>query len=210
MGRIKPRVAARQAVAAQLRSHGRRERRRTILIFGIGIAVIGGLIASTGVVLVQTQAHNSAIQEAAKRPIAGVRTFKNLTRNHVAKPGPYAPDPPVGGDHDATYLTFATYRLPVSEGRAVHSLEHGAVWITYAGNLPPAQVTQLTEQARHQKSEILSPRNNLPSPIVASAWGVQLRISDPSDTRLASFLTKYQQGRQTPEAGAACSGGSVQ
>jgi hypothetical protein len=210
MGRTKPRVAARQAAAAQLRGRGRQDRRRTILIFGIGVAVLGGLIASAAVVLVQAQVQKSAIKDAAQRAIPGVQTFKDLTRNHVASPGPYKPDPPVGGDHDKIYLNCATYRLPVNEARAVHSLEHGAVWITYSSSLPADQLAKLTEQAQHQKSEILSPRDNLPTPIVASAWGVQLRVSDASDTRLASFLAKYQQGPQTPETGAGCNGGSPQ
>jgi hypothetical protein len=47
----------------------------------------------------------------------------------------------------------------------------------------------------------------LPVPVVASAWGVQLKVQSASDPRLAQFLQKYEQGPQTPEPGAACTGG---
>lgn len=40
-----------------------------------------------------------------------------------------------------------------------------------------------------------------------SAWGKQLTVKSAADARVAQFFTKYVQGPQTPEPGAACSGG---
>jgi hypothetical protein len=200
-------MATRQAAAAEtIRNHRKLERRRRLLIYGSGAAIMTALIAVTTVVLVGAQADKAAVQSAAGKPIDGVRTFANLTRNHAATPGPYPQNPPVGGDHSATFLNCRIYSQPVDEGRAVHSIEHGAVWVTYSPTLPAAQVLQLTDQAENQGYEILSPRANLPSPVVASAWGVQLQLSDAADKRLAEFLARYEQGPQTPEPGAACSG----
>ena len=211
MGRTKPRAATQRLEAAKLLSMRRRqERRRALLIFGIGGAVVAALVTSAVVVLVQAQQQKVSLQNALKQPIAGVQTFKNLSRNHVAAVPQYKQNPPVGGDHSAAYLNCGVYRLTVDAGRAVHALEHGAVWVTYSTALPAGQLTKLTEQAQRQKSEILSPYESLPAPIVASAWGLQLKVSDASDPRLATFLAKYQQGPQTPEKGAGCNNGTTQ
>ena len=76
------------------------------------------------------------------------------------------------------------------------NMEHGAVWITYQPSLPQAEVSQLRAFAGRQT--VLSPAGasgsryidltpfpGLPAPIVASSWGFQLRLSSPSDPRLA-------------------------
>ncbi|WP_342668385.1 DUF3105 domain-containing protein [Actinotalea ferrariae] len=51
------------------------------------------------------------------------------------------------------------------------------------------------------------PFDGLPQPVVASAWETQLALDSVDDPRLEQFMVKYQQGEQTPEPGAACSGG---
>jgi hypothetical protein len=88
----------------------------------------------------------------------------------------------------------------------VHSLEHGAVWITFHPDLPPDQVGALRRLAR-QTFVIASPFPDLPTPIVASAWGHQLRLPSATDPRLAQFVRYFRLGPQTPEPGAACTGG---
>jgi hypothetical protein len=113
----------------------------------------------------------------------------------------------VGGDHDAAWLNCGVYTEPVPEENAVHSLEHGAVWITYEADLPADQVEALTDLVEGESYALLSPRDDMPAPVVASAWGLQLRVDDADDPRLAAFLVKYLQGEQTPEPGAACFGG---
>lgn len=54
----------------------------------------------------------------------------------------------------------------------------------------------------------LSPYPQLPAPVVASAWGVQLEVNAANDPRLSQFLATYEQGPQTPEPGAPCTGGT--
>ena len=38
----------------------------------------------------------------------------------------------------------------------------------------------------------LTPYPGLPSPIVASAWGFQLRLTSPTDPRLQQFVNKFR------------------
>ena len=80
--------------------------------------------------------------------------------------------------------------------------------ITFDPDLPRAQVERLEELAADNPYLLVSPMAGLPSPVVASAWGVQVPLDDVDDRRLEAFLVRYQQGPQTPEPGAPCRGGT--
>jgi hypothetical protein len=170
-------------------------RRRLLGWVAAGVIVL--VLAGYGVALVQAQQAN----------IPGVQTYSGLSRLHTTGPVQYPPNPPVGGDHNPVWLNCGIYDQPVPNENAVHSLEHGAVWITYQPNLPSSAVEQLRQLVRGQQFVILSPYDNLPAPVVASAWGVQLLLTGADDARLPRFLKKYVQGPQTPELGALCTGG---
>ncbi|MGH7753646.1 MAG: DUF3105 domain-containing protein, partial [Gemmatimonadales bacterium] len=124
--------------------------------------------------------------------IEGLQTYSGLTSNHVKGPVTYPQTPPAGGDHSAVPLNCAVYGEPVPNENAVHSLEHGSVWVTY----DPARVTgdQLASlrKAIPRTYAILSPYQGLPSPIVASAWGAQVQIGSVDDPRIADFIAKYR------------------
>ena len=146
-------------------------------------------------------------RDVSTRPsLDAVKTF-TVTREHTTEDVTYAQTPPVGGDHNATWLNCGVYTEPVPDELAVHSLEHGAVWVTYRPDLPADQVATLAE-GLPDTYIVLSPREGLPSPVVASAWGTQLALTGVDDRRLEEFVTTYRQGPQTPEPGAACTGGS--
>jgi hypothetical protein len=140
--------------------------------------------------------------------ISGVQTFKGLSREHVQGSVDYPQTPPVGGNHNQVPLNCGVYTAPVPPENAVHSLEHGAVWVTYRPDLAAAEVALLTADASGKPYVILSQYPNLPAPVVASAWGLQLKVSRASDPRIAKFISKYAQGPQAPEPGAPCSGGT--
>jgi hypothetical protein len=90
----------------------------------------------------------------------------------------------------------------------VHSLEHGAVWITYTPDLAEDQVETLRDEMGSSGFVLMSPYEDQDSPIVLSAWGIQLQVDDADDPKVNQFLNKYIQGPQTQEPGAACSGGT--
>jgi hypothetical protein len=148
----------------------------------------------------------SNLQQTAD--IAGIQYFSGLTAEHTADNVNYAQNPPTGGDHNPAFLNCGIYDQPVKNENAVHSLEHGAVWVTYQPDLPQSQVDKLRQMVRGHSHLLLSPYPNLPAPVVASAWGIQLQLPGADDSRLARFLKKYEQGPQTPERGAECSGGT--
>lgn len=200
----KDRAAKVEAMRAAQR---RTERRRTFLIMGAAIVASLTLIAVVGVVIVREQGKQVELQAAADAPIEGVQEYPDLPQEHVEEPVSYEQSPPVGGNHAGVWTNCGVYTDPVSNEQSVHSLEHGAAWITYQADLAPEQVEVLTQLAEADDYALLSPVEELESPVVASAWGVQLALDDAEDPRLALFMEKYLQGEQTPEPGAACTGG---
>jgi len=171
------------------------------------IAAIAGPLVLIIVVLAGVAIHQAS-SATLGQDIQGLQTYTGLSRNHVTTDVKYKQNPPVGGDHDPTWLNCGVYDSPVHNENAVHSLEHGAVWITYQPDLPADQVAKLTEAAKSQSYVIVSPYEGLPAPVVASAWGYQVKLDSASDPRLEQFIRTFEQGPQTPEPGAACVGGT--
>jgi Protein of unknown function (DUF3105) len=130
-----------------------------------------------------------------------------LRRRHVEHPVRYEQSPPVGGKHAPYWQDCGFYSKPVRNENAVHSMEHGAVWITYRPGLPEKQVDKLRQMAESQTQVLVSPYPDLPSPVVASAWGEQLRLDSATDPRLKQFVKIFRRGSQAPEPDAPCTGG---
>jgi putative peptide zinc metalloprotease protein len=141
-------------------------------------------------------------------PPSGVRTYEITDRLHTEDPVAYAQRPPVGGRHAPTWQNCGFYDAPVRDVNAVHSLEHGAVWIAFRRDLEATQVERLRELASTQTHILVSPMRDLPAPVVASAWGKQLRVDSILDARLQRFIQAFRLGDQAPEAGGPCEGGT--
>jgi hypothetical protein len=199
----------RQARVAKMQAAQRgAERRRSLVVIGAAALVSLLLIGVVVAVIVQSQAQRSEVERAAEGDIEGVEVYEDLTQNHVQTPVDYEVSPPVGGDHTPFWQNCGFYDAPIQTEPGVHSLEHGAVWVTYDPTLPEEQVAALRDLAEANSYLLVSPftAGEMPSPVVASAWGHQLQLDSADDERLEVFLVKYLQGEQTLEPGAACSG----
>ncbi len=170
------------------------------------LPVIGG-IALFAVVLVLGILVASNQANASTASIQGLLAFENLERGHTNGLVAYAQNPPAGGQHNPAWQNCGVYSQPVQNENAVHSLEHGAIWITYQPDLPADQLEQLQSLTRRSGYRLLSPYPGLPAPIVASAWGYQVQLEQADDPRLLTFIRKYEQNPLGPEPGAACTGG---
>ncbi|MEP6895975.1 MAG: DUF3105 domain-containing protein, partial [Chloroflexota bacterium] len=141
--------------------------------------------------------------------ITGVQTFPDKAEyhNHVQTLTLSEGNmPPVFGAHYSAWQNCGIYDQPVELGSALHSMEHGAVWLTYAPDLDPAQVTDLQKLVRGHGYVLMSPYSPQTKPVVLTAWGTQLVIDIFPDDRIAKFIAYYEQGPQNPEPGAPCSG----
>jgi hypothetical protein len=142
-------------------------------------------------------------------PIRGVAVLARPSSGHDNSLQYPASDlPPAGGTHYDQWQVCGIYDEPVAPENAVHSLEHGAVWITYQPDLDAAEVNELKSLARGRNFVLMSPYEGLKSPVVLSAWGLQLELDSASDRRISQFIERYEVGPQTPERGATCGPGN--
>jgi hypothetical protein len=135
---------------------------------------------------------------------AGTKTFTGLARNHVDTPVEYPQTPPVGGNHSPVWQNCQYYDTSIPNERGVHSLEHGAVWITYSPDLSAADRQVLRALADTGDHILVSQYAGLPSPVVATAWGKQLQLQSVNDPELKQFVDFFENGPQTPEPGVTC------
>jgi hypothetical protein len=120
---------------------------------------------------------------------------------------PFGDTPPMGGPHASTWQNCGIYTTPVEAQYAIHSMEHGAVWITYSPDLSADQITMLEGLVRGENYMLVSPYPEQDSSIVLTVWDRQLAIDSADDARIEDFIDRYKQDRG-PEAGASCSGGT--
>ena len=174
--------------------------RRAYLIVGlIAVLFVAGFIA---LVIVDARGGTGGAAPA------GVETLDvGPGGQHTSGVVNYELRPPAGGEHNPVWQNCGYYAEPVRDENAVHSLEHGAVWIAYSPDLPQDEVETLRDLAENQTYILVSPYEDLPSPVVATAWGKQLQLESADDPDLEGFIGAFRQGPDTPEPGAACTGG---
>jgi len=200
------REAQKQAKLAEYQKQLAKRRRGKVVWWVVGstagIAVVSLIAASVifAPKVVTYEAHSSTGAE-----IEGVETFTNIT-THVEGTVDYPQTPPAGGEHNAVWLNCGVYTEPQANENAVHSMEHGAVWITY----DPAQVTEADietlEGYMPSTYALLTPYPDMDTPIAVSAWNAQLKVDSADDERITEFFTEYWRSQNVPEPNAICSG----
>lgn len=193
-------AASRQRRSARaIAAERQRQQSRTRWI-GIAVAAVV-VIALAALFFYQRQQASAGVPE-------GTLSYSYPGAQHSTEPVEYAENPPVGGVHSPTWQNCGFYAAPVPNETAVHSLEHGAVWITYQPDLPQEQVDILRNLAQNQSYILVSPMEGIPTPVVASAWGRQIQLDSAEDPRLDEFIRAFRLSREAPEPGAACVGGA--
>jgi len=145
-------------------------------------------------------------QPPPENPPEGVRTYPATTNRNLGESISYDQDPPTNGDHAPYWQNCGFYSSPVENEAAVHSLDHGAVWITYQPDLPSDQIDTLRDLAQ-EEYVLVSPHPGLSSPVVATAWRNQLILEDAEDPRLRQFVDQFRVSETAPRSGNGCTGG---
>lgn len=138
-------------------------------------------------------------------PVGEVQELPETSKNHVLCAS-YDHTPPASGDHFPVWQNCGIYTEPIQNQTAVHSLEHGAVWVAYQPDLDPAVVQTMTDQLQSANFALMAPYPGLQNPIVLTAWTRQLAVDNWTDPAVQEFLDTYL-GRYSPvapEAGASC------
>lgn len=195
-----------RAKLASMQKKQKSEQRRGGLIIGLisGLVVIGLIVG--GAFLIKKD--NDATS-AGSAKLGEVKSYPGYTQgDHVNTKVKYKENPPVGGKHNPAWANCGIYDKDIPNENAVHSMEHGAVWITYKPNLSKTQVGTLRSLAStNPEFTLMNPREDQPAPIVLSAWGKQLMVDKATDPKVQKFVKDFLRGPQTPEPNASCSGG---
>ncbi|WP_030687248.1 DUF3105 domain-containing protein [Streptomyces sp. NRRL B-1347] len=137
---------------------------------------------------------------------------KKLGRTHVEGKVKYPVTPPVGGNHNQVWMNCNgdVYQNEIPNENAVHSLEHGSVWVTYNDQAKPADLKKLEAKVKKTPYSLMSPVKKQKEPLLLTAWGHQRAVTGADDAKVNSFFSTFVQGKQTPEPGAACTNGKGQ
>lgn len=183
-----------------------------IALFGLVGALALGIIGFGGY---QVYENNKTWADRAAA-ISGIQNYRKSNpkmleyqqhQNGVIK---YDHLPPVGGTHNPNWQRCQgdVYPAAIANEHAVHSMEHGAVWITYRPDLPKAEVNQLAKKVKGHDFMLMSPFPGLDKPISVQTWGYQLKVDKASDGRIDQFIKALREV-SAKEPGATCTSGAI-
>jgi hypothetical protein len=137
--------------------------------------------------------------------------------NHVEEGAPltYRNRPPSSGMHYGTVPQASEYRMydqPLSPGRWVHMLEHGAVAVLYRPDLCDdacvATLGQVWDQAPRSnlvggiRHLAITPYQNMDHPIAVVAWGYVDEMDQADKDRVLADIKSKMDAPSAPERGA--------
>ncbi|MEU2347612.1 DUF3105 domain-containing protein [Modestobacter sp. NPDC049651] len=182
--------------------------------WGLIAAAIAVVVFAAGVLTYAVVSVNKANADKVSSlgEIKGVQSFDYAAgQQHVATPVTYDQSPPVGGPHDLEWAdcTGTVYDVDIRHENAVHSLEHGAVWITYnPDTVKSGDVDELKKVVDGNSGLMLSPYEGLTSPISLQSWNHQLFVDSAGDKRVQQFADFMAFNDKVegayPEVGASC------
>lgn len=172
--------------------------RATVASFG-GFVTIGLLTAAVAIfvlVVVMSVRQSRNTTAASTKPLMGEAIPASDTatdRLHVTDPSLMripAGEPPTRGPHFSIPEEVGVYRQPVQDGNAIHSLEHGIVWLSYNPELVSDEVVQKLETLgrRYDRDTIVSPRPTNRDAIDIVSWGQILRLDVFDGSQLEAFI----------------------
>ncbi|MFD0820093.1 DUF3105 domain-containing protein, partial [Micromonospora zhanjiangensis] len=179
----------------------------------VAVGVLAAAIVGYGAYAV-IQGNKSWEDKAADIP--GIQNIRKSDpdslkyEKHKSGPIQYAKyTPPVGGVHNDSWQNCMgdVYDAPIANEHAVHSLEHGAVWVTYRPDLPKDQVEKLAAKVRGKEKTLMSPYDKLDAPISLQAWGYQLKVQNADDSRIDDFISALRVNASVEGPTANCSQG---
>ncbi|VAW05227.1 hypothetical protein MNBD_ACTINO01-358 [hydrothermal vent metagenome] len=168
--------------------------KRVVQILGVGLVV--SLVA----IVMFSQPEARGVPD-------GTQAVAIASADHVSGTVYANNEVPAGGAMDSIWQNCGFYDGQVRAENVVHSLEHGAVWVTYGAGLASDDVASLRRFVSRSEKVVVSAVPLQGAPIIVSAWGRQLQINDPSDARLDQFVNEFTGAPSAPERGGRCNGG---
>lgn len=196
----------RQEKLAEYQKHLAKRKRGKIVWWSVGsaaaVVIIGAIVASFVFAPPPPASYTAGGTDAA---IEGMEEFENVT-THVEGDVDYEQSPPAGGPHNSVWLNCGVYEDPQVNENAVHSLEHGAIWVTYDPDAVQGADLDTLKGKLPSSYVILSPFPGLDAAVVASSWNHQVKLDSVDDPRFEEFFNARWRADDVPEPGALCSG----
>jgi len=130
--------------------------------------------------------------------LQNVQSFESQGRDHVSTGSElnYAQTPPTSGTHYGRAIPAGFYTSEQPYGGLVHSLEHGAVVIYYADDVPGStrsELERLADGYQNPWAGVLAvPQpESFGAPLVVTAWQARLDLSSYNDEAIQAFLAEY-------------------
>jgi len=171
--------------------------RETIDSFGgfLTIGAIVGAIVIVGAIFISSRPESTS-RDVSSEALAGTTipvADEETDRQHVTDPAKMLirpGEPPTRGPHFAVPQPPGVYNQPVPDGNAVHSLEHGMVWISYNPNIAGKDMVKQLEDLGDQYGidTIVSPRAENSTAIAAVSWGQVLKLDSFDKGQLENFI----------------------
>jgi Protein of unknown function (DUF3105) len=162
-----------------------------LIAMTVAVVLFAAGVIGYAIVKVNEASKNTPEAKAeAARSIEGILVKDFPGGQHNDGPIKYDELPPMGGQHANAWAdcTGTVYPNPIRQENAVHSLEHGSIWITYRPDLPADQVDALKKRVDGVGQMLMSPYPGLRSAISLQAWGHQLAVDSASDERIDEFI----------------------
>ena len=144
-----------------------------------------------------------AAQPLPDNPPKGIEVYPATTNHTVEGPIDYERRPPTNGDHAPLWQNCGFYEEPIEDRHAVHSMDHGVVWITYRPDLPEQQIESLRPYGK-ENYVIASPYLGQDAPVIATSWRVRLELNGANDPRLRRFVDQFRISELAPLSGNSC------
>lgn len=160
----------------------------TIALIGGAVVVVLALVVGSRPTLTSRNVSDSPLQGTA---VAAHDEDTDRTHTQDASDvESHDGGPPARGPHFATAQRVGVYQNPVADGNAIHSLEHGVVWIAYNPTLIQSDVVRALEDLGRDYGvdTIVSPRPENTAPISATSWGQILNLESFDRGQLAEFI----------------------
>lgn len=129
------------------------------------------------------------------------KSIPNQGQDHMREgersPAPYNSNPPTSGPHWPDPLRDGVYDSGKPDEAAIHSLEHGRIWISYRSSIPEAAKEKIKELARSQVRVIVTVRDANDTDIALAAWtrldAFNLNADGSFDEgRILDFIQRYR------------------
>ncbi|WP_189004540.1 DUF3105 domain-containing protein [Deinococcus roseus] len=181
-----------------------------LIVAVLGVATLAQ--AQTGQTSQQTTASKVVLKKIkTEKSSAGTITFYEDASNtgviHATDPVNYPFYPPVMGLHHPTWANCGIYLKTIDARMALHSLEHGALWVTFKPTTEARKLAFLQTLVKGNPYRLMSLEARQTADVVLTVWGVQLVVSTWDEKAIKDFADQYTNGPTTPEPGAPCSGG---